>query len=49
MYYQDFNKLWAVNVDLSEGVAFGRREVIADFGYPASTLFDVDNSGRIVI
>jgi hypothetical protein len=48
LYYQDFNKLWAVDIDLSAGVAFGKRDVVADFGYAYGDLYDVDKNGRIV-
>jgi hypothetical protein len=48
LYYQDFNKLWAVDVDLSAGVSFGKRDVIANLGYPSPDLYDVDKNGRIV-
>ncbi len=48
LYYQDFNKLWAVDVDLTQGVALAKREKIADFGYPGNDQYDIDKSGRIV-
>ena len=48
LYYQDFNKLWAVGVEIKEGIVFGKRELIAELGYPGISLFDIDKNGRIV-
>ena len=49
LYYQDFDTLWAVGVDLTQGVALGKKERIADLGYPGTKQYDIDKSGRIVI
>jgi hypothetical protein len=49
LYYQEFNKLWAVDVSISSAVAFGERELIADLGIPGRNLYDVDERDRIVI
>jgi hypothetical protein len=51
IYYQNFNKLWAVSVEknIEQGPVFGNSEFIADLGYPGISLFDIDHSGRIVI
>ncbi|MFB3106228.1 MAG: TolB family protein, partial [Pseudomonadales bacterium] len=48
LYYQEFNKLWAVDVNIADGFSFGKRESIADLGYPGVSLFDIDKDGRVV-
>ncbi len=48
LYYQNFNRLWAVNVNIAQGIVFGERELITDLGYPGISLFDIDKIGRIV-
>jgi len=51
IYYQSFNKLWAVSVQEKneQGPIIGEAELVADLGYPGISLFDVDQSGRIVL
>ncbi len=48
LYYQDFDKLWVVDVDIGSGISFGEREIVADLGMPSRDVYDVDRSGRIV-
>lgn len=49
LYYQDFNKLWAVDVDLTQGIAFGNREPIADFGHPGLQLYDIREDQIVIV
>jgi hypothetical protein len=49
LYYQELDKLWAVDVQIGVGVALGEREMIADLGVPMRASYDVDRRGRIVI
>ena len=36
-------KLWAVNVNITTSISFGKREVIADFGYaPIGKAYDIE-------
>jgi hypothetical protein len=48
LYYQQFDKVWAVDVEIGSGIAFGRRQIVVDLHIPGRDNYDVDSRGRIV-